>query len=98
MAWVSMRRSVPCALRHAGDAANDPEFKPMDRSAGWPHHARRWLAVLLLFGAVTALSLALNTVSARSVPQEFSWRTACLFAVPGDAHLHGPSPRELCTP
>ena len=92
MAWISMRRSVPCVLRHHGDPANDPDSTP---SAG---PSRRWLALLLLVGAVTAFSLARSGMSDRSIPQEFSWRSACLIAVLGEMHLRESPSRELCIP
>ena len=98
MAWISMRRSMPCVLRHLGDAANDPDFKPMDPAARWPHHARRWLAVLLLVGAVTAFSVAHGDASGPSAHEEPSWRAPCLIAALGDARLRSPVPREFCAP
>jgi len=92
-----MRRSVPCVLRHHGAAANDPEFKPSDRSARRPRHARCYLAVLLILAAVIAFSLARSEAPAPTALEEPRWRNACLSAVLGDARLNG-RPRELCTP
>jgi hypothetical protein len=59
MAWVVMRGSVPCVLRHRGDAANDPRFRrATDPPSRRPRHARRFLAVFLLWAALAAFALA----------------------------------------
>jgi hypothetical protein len=78
MAWISMRQSVPCVLRHSGDAANYTHVRPMVPVARWPRHARRWLAVLPLVGAVTAFSRARNDKFAATTLQELIWRNTCL--------------------
>jgi len=98
MAWISMRRSVPCVLRHPGDAANDPDFRPMQPAARWPYHVRGSLAVLLLVGAVTAFYLSRGDASGSSAHEERSWRSACLIAVLGEIHLRESPSRELCIP
>jgi hypothetical protein len=97
MAWMSMRRSVPCVLRHHGDAANDPEVKLTESAARLPHRAFRWLAVLVLVSAVTAFSVSRGGASGVSAREESNWRTACLFALLDDARLNR-APRELCAP
>jgi hypothetical protein len=98
MAWVSMRTSAPCVLRHHEPAANDPQFKPPDRSTRWPRYARHYLAVFLMLAAVTAFSLARRDAPAPIAHEEPNWRTPCLIAALGDARLKGPGPRELCAP
>jgi hypothetical protein len=98
MAWVSMRRSVPCVLRYHGHAANDPDFQATDPAARWPRHARRWVAVFLLLAAVTAFSLSRGDASNPTTHEAVRWRTACLITVLGDARFKRlPSP-ELCIP
>jgi hypothetical protein len=91
MPWMAMRRSVPCVLRHHGDAANDPQFRrATDPRSRRPRHARRWLAVFLLLPVVAAFCLARPDAPAPTAHEAVSWRAACLIAVLGDTHLnHG---------
>jgi hypothetical protein len=99
MAWVAMRRSVPCVLRHHGNAANDPHFRrATDPRSRRPRHACRWPPVFLLLAALVAFCLARSDASAATTHEAVSWRTACLIGALGDARVKGSHPRDFCIP
>ena len=96
MSWMSMRRSVPCVLRHHGDAANDADFKARHKSVRQLQRSCcLWCAVLLFVVLIAAMAVAYARIP--NVSRSVGWRGICLIGVLGRPAQSGEdTPNSFC--